>query len=409
VSAGLPAAVAELREPRTIRERCTRILDAGLRGELKHFSIDLTRMDQVAALTAQLTRMRYPDLHVPPHSRFAHFDAGGVRRLYALEREIAALDAREQARVLTDVVVTSVLLDAGAGASWHYFEQDTGLRLQRSEGLAVASLAWVKSGGLSSRGTAYEVDAAGLSAVDSMSLRSAFQVDTDNPLVGVEGRVHLMRALGEALEQRRDVFGAQARLGCLIDHLWTRAEGGVLRAPAILAAVLDSLGAIWPGRLALHGIPLGDVWPHPAAGGQGESTGLLPLHKLSQWLSYSLLHPLRVAGLRVTELDALTGLAEYRNGGLFIDGEVLVPKHEGVLGAPHEVASEVVVEWRGLTVALLDRLAPLVRAHLALDAERMPLSAVLEGGTWAAGRELARRARMDGGPPLRMLSDGTVF
>jgi hypothetical protein len=409
VSAALPAAVAELREPRAIRARCAHVLDAGLRGELAHFAIDLARMDDVAALTAELTRARYPDLRVPPHSRFGHFDAGGVQRLAAFEREIAHLPAREQARALAGVVVASVLLDAGAGASWRYREAETGMELGRSEGLAVASLAWAKRGGLSSRRRAYEVDAAGLCAVDAASLRAAFQVDADNPLVGVEGRVHLMRALGQALERRRDVFGEHARLGGIVDSLCAQADAGVLPAPRVLGAVLDGLGAIWPGRLALHGVPLGDVWPHPHAGGSGESAGLVPLHKLSQWLSYSLLHPLRVAGVRVSELGALTGLGEYRNGGLFVDGAVLVPKHPGVLGAPHEVASEVVVEWRALTVALLDRVAPLVRARLSLDAERMPLTAVLEGGTWAAGRELARRARADGGPPIRVVSDGTVF
>jgi hypothetical protein len=112
--------------------------------------------------------------------------------------------------------------------------------------------------------------------------------------------------------------------------------------------------------------------------------------------------------VRVRDLDALTGLAEYRNGGLFIDSEVLVPRHAEVTAVPHEVGSELVVEWRALTVALLDRIAPLVRERLGLDAAQMPLAAVLEGGTWAAGRELARR-RPDGGPPIRVVSDGTVF
>jgi hypothetical protein len=151
------------------------------------------------------------------------------------------------------------------------------------------------------------------------------------------------------------------------------------------------------------------VWRHPHAGGQGATAGLLPLHKLSQWLSYSLLHPLAAAGVHVRDLDELTGLAEYRNGGLFIDGGVLVPRSAGVTAGEHEVGSELVVEWRALTVALLDRVAPLVRGLLGLDSAHMPLPAVLEGGTWAAGRELARRLRPGGGPPIRVISDGTVF
>ncbi len=403
------AVIAELRSPRTIRTRCDNVLEAGLRGELRHFSIDLACMDAAARVTAEVTRERYPDLIIPAHSRFAHFDAGGVQRVAQLSQEIAGLDLREQARMLTDVVVTSVLLDAGAGPGFRYREAETGLELGRSEGLAIASLAWAKSGGLTSRGRPYEVDARGLRDVSAESLCQAFQVRDDNPLVGVAGRVHLLRKLGEVLLQRPDIFGSDARVGNIIDYLWTQAEGVSLPAERILAALLEGLGSIWPGRIMLEGAPLGDVWRHPAAGGSGASAGLLPLHKLSQWLSYSLLHPLQVAGLTVSELDELTGLAEYRNGGLFIDSGVLVPRYPEVTSQPHEVGSEVIVEWRALTVALLDRIAPLVRDKLNVSAAHLPLAAVLEGGTWAAGRVLAKQRRADGGPPIQVLSDGTVF
>jgi hypothetical protein len=62
-----------------------------------------------------------------------------------------------------------------------------------------------------------------------------------------------------------------------------------------------------------------------------------------------------------------------------------------------------------LTVALLDRIAPLVRERLGVDAASFPLARVLEGGTWAAGRLIAREKRADGGPPFKISSDGTVF
>ena len=71
--------------------------------------------------------------------------------------------------------------------------------------------------------------------------------------------------------------------------------------------------------------------------------------------------------------------------------------------------SSLVVEWRALTVALLDRLADGLRQRLGLDAKSLPLAKVLEGGTWAAGRALARERRSDGSPPVKVVSDGTVF
>jgi hypothetical protein len=88
---------------------------------------------------------------------------------------------------------------------------------------------------------------------------------------------------------------------------------------------------------------------------------------------------------------------------------VLTPKRGGLLGEAHAGDSEVVVEWRALTVALIDPLADLVRAELGLGAEQLPLAKVLQGGTWSAGRVLARQLRDDGGPPLRVISDGTLF
>lgn len=406
MSRELDAALAELDSALTVRTRCRNVLATALVVGLPHFKVELERMELVAKRVAEVTRRRYPDLNIPPHSRFGHFDAGGVGRMAALKRELASRSNVEQARALIDLVVASVLLDAGAGMSYRYREADTGVELSRSEALAVASLHWIKAGGLSSRGEPYHVDAGGLAAVSHAALESAFQVSDKNPLIGVDGRVHLLRALGDTLRSRRDVFGGEARLAGLLDFLSAQAHDGNLPAEKILAGVLSGLGRIWPGRLKLEERTLGDVWQHPAAGGEGLSKGYIPFHKLSQWLSYSLLYPLELSGLRITELDALTGLAEYRNGGLFVDSGVLVPKHAGVLGQIHEISSHVVVEWRALTVALLDELLPLVQRELNIA---LSLPAMLEGGSWAAGRELAQERRADGGSPLRVRSDGTVF
>ena len=139
------------------------------------------------------------------------------------------------------------------------------------------------------------------------------------------------------------------------------------------------------------------------------TNALVPFHKLSQWLTYSLAEALAGAGHPLVGLEDLTGLAEYRNGGLFIDGGVLAPRDPAVLDTAHLPEAEIVVEWRALTLALLDRLAPLVREEVGVDDEGMPLASVLEGGTWATGRRLAQRAREGGGPPIRIVSDGTVF
>jgi hypothetical protein len=410
VSAGSTAAdaVAYLSTPEAIRARAGAILAAGLAGRLAHFTIDPARLETTADLVAAVTRERYPDLNVPLHSRWRHFDVGGHDRVAELERTLRSVSVDERARAKLDLAVVSVLLDAGAGPRWCYREAETGQSYARSEGLAVASFRMFASGFFSADRTApARVDASALLTITDDRLGAGFQVSATNPLAGLSGRAVLLRQLGSALQQAPDLFGTrEPRPGQLLDALRAKFDGGRVEAAEILRAVLTGLGPIWPGRLALGGVNLGDVWPHPAAGGTGAGAGLVPLHKLSQWLTYSLIEPLTEAGLLVSGLDRLTALAEYRNGGLLVDTGVLEPRHPAVVSDAHRPGDEVVVEWRALTVALLDRLASLVRERLG--ARDLPLASILEGGTWAAGRRLADERR-GGAAPIRIESDGTVM
>jgi hypothetical protein len=416
------SAVAYLRSPLAIRARCENVLDAGLAGRLSHFAVELGALATVADEVAALTRATYPALISPLHGRMNHFRAGGIDRVAALDASLAELPQDERARAWIDLVTVSVLLDAGAGDAWRFREPDTGISLARSEGLAVASLHAFRAGLFSTDpAVPLRVDAQALRALDPAALAAAFQVSDDNPLAGVDGRIGLVRSLGDALLAAPEVFPAD-RPGGLLDHLqWIaiekRAPGGSsirkmvtkIDAPSILDALLEGLSPIWPGRITLGGMNLGDVWAHPAAGGTGPSAGLVPFHKLSQWLAYSLFEPLMRGGLQITLPGALTGLPEYRNGGLFVDLGVLVPKHDDVRGKVHAPGDEVIVEWRALTVALLDRVAQAVRERLGKSPVELPLASILEGGTWAAGRAVAARLRDGGGPPIRIASDGTVF
>lgn len=399
-----PAAV-RLGRPAEIRRRCHEILAIGERGDLPHFDVRTDRLAAAAGIVAGVTRERYPDLAVPPHSRWRHFEVGGTDRWNMLAR---GLDPDERARAAFDLVVPSVLLDAGAGAGWRYREAGTGQEFARSEGLAVASFAMFSAGVFSSDAARpLRTDASALRACDPQRLAGAFQAGPGNRLKGMEGRAGLLRALGEALEKRPDLFGSPPRVGGLYDRF--RALPAPPSTAELLETLLDALHPIWPERIVVDGSSLGDVWRHPSLRRGDETDRLVPFHKLTQWLAYSLMEPLAEAGIRVRDPDGLTGLAEYRNGGLFIDAGVLEPRDKGVFTVEHSPGAELVVEWRALTLALLDRLAPLVRDRLELDEAQLPLAGILEGGTWAAGRMLARRAREGGEPPIRLASDGTVF
>jgi hypothetical protein len=401
-----------LLRPDAVRKSAQRMLMLALDGRLEDWEVDLDRLGPTADFVADVVRERYPRLDVPVHSRWRHFVFAGRDLWDDILARTGSRKSDSAARSAFDLAITSVLLDAGAGAGWQYHDRATGLVAARSEGLALASLRWFESGGLANNPRdPFRVDAAALRRLDSEAIQSAFQAHEANPLLGVGGRTALLNRLGAVMESRPDLFAISdsPRPGGLFDALRARAWNGQLPAGTILETLLEALGPIWQGRPSLGGVPLGDCWPHPALVADSPEDGYVPLHKLSQWLSYSLLEPLHNAGISVSNVHELTGLAEYRNGGLFVDMAVLNPREHAALSKTHAVIDPFVVGWRALTVALLDQLAPLVSTRLGLTPDLFPLARVLEGGTWAAGRLIARKTRADGGPPFHVLSDGTVF
>lgn len=401
---GLSAAETDyLLTPRAIRERAQAVFDFTQSGK-GAFVFTEGRMKPTVGYVLEVIQKNYPGGDIPFHSRWGHFRAGGVNRAAWLKEHTQKMDAMERARTELDLVITSVLLDAGAGAAWSYHEEKTGKSYARSEGLGVASLHMFLSGAMSSDKKSARADAAGLKAVTPDDLRRHFQVSAANPLLGVEGRVALLNGLASAVANKK--MFKDGRPGNIVDYLVGQ-NGRTIPATAILRAVLEGFGSIWPGRLTSNGKNLGDVWRHAQLGTGFKS--LVPLHKLSQWMTYSLIEPMLDAGLKVEGVENLTGLAEYRNGGLLIDSGVLGLRRPEDAAKSWRPDSELIIEWRALTVHLLDRIGADVQKALGKTPAEFPLAKVLEGGTWWAGRFLAKEKRAGGEPPLQIESDGTVF
>ncbi len=401
-----------------VRQRCTQIGEIAVSGQANWFSINDEKFDQCVRMVQHTCKRNYPDLKIPLHSRWRHFELPGKNLWHHYTGDFQG-DLENLARSAIDLVFVSVLLDAGAGQQWRFLDPVTRSVLSRSEGLAAASIElFFNHLAKYDPNLGWSVTADSLSALTAQELSHAFQHSAENHLVGVEGRLELLHGLASTLDNQASGQGTGGggyhRPGCLMDEILTIAKPGlhgepVVGASDILDLVLRRFGEMWPRGYHCQGLNLGDCGYHSLLESDDPTSGIVPFHKLSQWLTYSLVEPVEWAGVTVEGLDDLTALPEYRNGGLLLDIGALQPLDEALMFSTLALDSEAVVEWRALTVYLLDRLALRLRRSLALSEKQLPLGSVLQGGTWLAGRELANQLRANGAPPLRLLIDGTVF
>ncbi|KAL8757635.1 MAG: hypothetical protein Q9184_004160, partial [Pyrenodesmia sp. 2 TL-2023] len=407
---------AYLKSIHAVRERSRLVYEKAKRNQLTHFDVDLTKFSETAAYVVSIIKRDFaPDYHtIPPHGRWQHFEVGGRPRIdQLLTSWPSKVDARERTRRLLDLFLVSVLLDAGAGTKWSYKSKESGKTYRRSEGLAIASLEMFKAGYFSGDPTEpYQVNAAGLERLSAGQLAIGLQVSDSNPLAGVEGRAGLLSSLAEALHNP-EYFGSSQRPGNMLDYLLTHpstqaSSVPIITIPTLWNVLTEGLGSIWPpSRTQIDGVSLGDAWPcssMPCSSSAQPWEIIVPLHKLTQWLCYSLMAPMtRLMNIQFAGVELLTGLPEYRNGGLFIDTGLLTLKpadakrgidayhhNARVQGQPNmevvplfSAEDDVVVEWRALTVGFLDDLLVEVNRLLKLEGPgRLSLAQMLEAGSW---------------------------
>ncbi|KAG8529687.1 uncharacterized protein KY384_005168 [Bacidia gigantensis] len=440
---------AYLRSIYAVRARTRLVYQRAKRNQLNHFIVDGSKFRDTADYVVSIIKRDFaPDYtSIPAHGRWQHFEAGGRPRIdQLLSSWPSTIDAQERTRRLLDLFLVSVLLDAGAGTRWTYKSKESGKTYRRSEGLAIASLEMFKAGYFSSDSAQpCQVDSAGLKLLTLSQLARGLQATPDtNPLAGLEGRAGLMTRLGDALAQNPSYFGAKGRPGHMLDHLLshpttTAHSVPVITVPTLWSVLINGLATVWPttgpGRTIIDGVGLGDAWPcnsMPASPPGLPWENIVPLHKLTQWLCYSLMTPMqKVMKVHFAGTDLLTGLPEYRNGGLLVDTGLLTLKdgdmdrglrkfreRAATKGQPSmevvplfETNDDAVVEWRAVTVGFLDDLLVEVNGILGLSGERkLSLAQMLEAGSWKGGRELAEVSRPNTKePPIMIISDGTVF
>ncbi|EXJ91836.1 hypothetical protein A1O3_00386 [Capronia epimyces CBS 606.96] len=434
---------AYLRSIHAVRERTKLVLEEAKGNGLIHFDVDMSKFQETANYVVSIIKRDFDGDYasIPPHGRWQHFEVGGRPRItQLLQSWPTSIDNQERTRRLVDLFLVSVLLDAGAGTKWSYKSKESGKVYSRSEGLAVASLEMFKAGSFSSDPSQpHQVDAAGLSKLTIDALARGMQVSDSNPMSGLEGRTGLLIRLSSALQSNAEMFGVNGRPGNMIDYLMSHpttqaASVPVVLLPTLWSVLMDGLSSIWPAtRTTIQGIPLGDAWPcqaMPKSPPARPWENIVPFHKLTQWLCYSLMVPMsKLLNIHFAGAELMTGLPEYRNGGLLVDTGLLTLKQADIqqgLKNYHQMVSnenavevvptfepgdDVIVEWRAVTVGFLDELLVAVNKGLGLQgAEKLTLAQMLEAGTWKGGREIAQVSRpITGAPPIGIISDGTVF
>ncbi|KAG8986259.1 hypothetical protein FRB94_004473 [Tulasnella sp. JGI-2019a] len=443
--------VTYLRSLPAIRDRCNRVYELAKAGKLEYFDYHPEKEQEVIDFCCDIIQRDFGTNYqsIPPHSRWRHLDAGKTRIQPLIDSWKGASPKPsdlEIAKRLIDLFLVSVLLDAGAGNEWKYkVDEQT---YARSEGLAVASYDMFVQGVFSDDPKdPFRVDAAALERLNTEKVSAALQVSESNPMNGVQGRSELLINVAQALRSQPEYFGTGARPGNMLDFLLkeSRQHDGktAIHVSSLFGVLIEGLATIWPAsRSSLNGVALGDVWPCGAlAGNPGPNSkavpenvkfspgmkktsrsaaakgdDLVPFHKLTQWITYSLIEPIeKVLGWEVEGMEDMTGLPEYRNGGLLVDLGVLTLRHSAVssyfaagAATPKLPPSHsAIIEWRAMTVIELDRIAEGLRKKLGYP---LKLAQVLESATWKGGREIAKRKRPEtGGPPIEIESDGTVF
>ncbi|KAH9808686.1 hypothetical protein DFH28DRAFT_907923 [Melampsora americana] len=463
--------VEYLKSLKSIRQTCQEVFSLIESNKLEYWTIEPNQLSIIIEYCTNLINRDFGTDYsrIPPHGRWRHFLVNDQDRITPLLQtwKSSSQDPLEPSRRLIDLFVVAVLMDAGAGDQWSFLEPikisepststPASVGIGRSEGLAIGTLYAFQDGVFSSNPSVpHQVDPIALKALQSDQLAKVMQSKPGNQIVGLEGRTSLLNKLGNLLSSPSNFFPSQSnqssRPGNLIDYLIDHPDvkplpKAVMKGEMIVPVellwniVIDQykgFGSIWPheGRESIYGEFIGDVWKCNALKAYGNEEfkdGYVSFHKLSQWLTYSLIEVLeKTLGWVFTGKDQMTGLPEYRNGGLLIDLEYLKPKPEAFidsLSLPSTTSTNFnlndlpalnashpsIIEWRALTVIGLDKIKDGINERLGLLGEkRLSLVQVLEAATWKGGREIAVKKRAkDGqtsaGPPLRVISDGTIF
>ena len=205
-----------LLKPKAIMDKSYQIFRHAQEGNT-HFDIDLDKIAEVGELVLEVTKNNYPTFEIPFHSRWGHFNSEKLNRENELSEKFKDLDPKERGRRKLDLVITSVLLDAGAGDDWSFTDPVTKEVISRSEGLALASYHLFCEGHLSTnKDDPMRVDAEALINLTEETIANVFQVSGENPLLAYLEEPDYLISLGKRCKRKRHFLKMEGQAILLI-------------------------------------------------------------------------------------------------------------------------------------------------------------------------------------------------
>jgi hypothetical protein len=401
--------ILTLFQPEEIRRKAHDVLERAVDGELFHVDVDLSKMDGVLLRVLEVTKENYPDFQIPPHGVWRDFEAGDFDRWGALASARGFESAEEMLVAAADLAVVAAYMKTRHPENWVFKDRMTATQTAGPQASALAAFHMFASGSFSSdMSDPYRVDAETLIQMDMGELADALQWDLQHDAGMLEDMQRHLKRLGEALALRPDLFseGDVTRPGLLATRLAKQSSTAV-DAGIALDRFLEALAPVWEGGAVSGEISLGDCFAHSQFS-EADLEPFVPFHLAAQEIVFSLVEPFAWAGWAVSGLDNLSAPADLAHVSLYSQGGVLNARQRDEKLTESE-AQDYMIELRAISIALTDRLADMLCAKLQVNADQLPLSCILEGGTSRAGAQVLQQNEKEAKKLGQLLNPGSVF
>lgn len=404
----------EYLSPIFTRVRSKELTQLVLKNQSKFFTLDSSKKEEALEFLEKVILSRFQKDKIAKHGRRQHLSSKNRNYFEKVENICQKAGCTFAVENKLELLLLSCFLDAGAGQNWKYNDSYFNCQLVGSEALAAAStdlyLKLISDNLISKKNISLTSDALKNMKFDEFS--KSFQHDeSNNALLGAKGRYDSLTQLGSCLELHPSIFvtSHKPELKNIYHFFQSIVEHKSLNLEEVFKTIVFIFHDFFTSDTKINEINLCDSRIHsnlislPLVGKK------IPFFKLIQWMVYSIDDFFNSQGIPTINEEFLSGLAEYRNGGFFMDTNIINLKSKNLSHQSYSIDSELVTEWRALTITLLDEF--LEELKIKRGYNHLNMSKLLEGGTWIAGRKLARENRPDSpySPPIKIITDGKFF